>query len=125
MTYDAEDGYALLFGGEGTGFAYLNDTWTYANGNWTNVTSRLSTAPQGSASDLMAYDAADGYVVLYQGKDEEGDEGGSTTTCSEDETTAPSASVTVRVMRYVPTELKWQGEEAEAVNWHVKGVSCQ
>lgn len=67
MTYDTEDGYVLLFGGTGDNFAYLNDTWTYFNGNWTNITSKLATSPSGSASDLMSYDAADGYVVLYQG----------------------------------------------------------
>ncbi len=67
MTYDAEDGYVLLFGGQGQNFAYLNDTWAYSQGNWTNLTSRVGRSPTGAASELMAYDATDGYVVLFQG----------------------------------------------------------
>ncbi len=71
MAFDSEDGYVLLFGGcSGYGFLGscgrpLDDTWTYQNGTWTNVTPALS--PPGAASGMMADDPADGYVVLFGG----------------------------------------------------------
>ncbi len=65
ITFDAADGYVLLFGGELANGALANDTWSYAHGVWTE------TATVGPPSDpfdsSMAYDAADGYVVLLSG----------------------------------------------------------
>ncbi|MCI4336690.1 MAG: hypothetical protein L3K17_05790 [Thermoplasmata archaeon] len=61
MTYDAPNHEMVLFSGA---------TWTYANGSWTEVCSGSSSDPRcapepPAASYLpMAYDAADGYVLL-------------------------------------------------------------
>jgi len=66
MTYDAADGYVLLFGGVGTG-TFLNDTWSYSDGNWMQIHSPSSPSPRRGAA--MAYDPADGYVVLFGGAD--------------------------------------------------------
>ncbi len=60
MVYDAADGYVILFGGWRGGYC-LNDTWTYRDGVWTN----LSIPGPHSCHPAMAYDAADGYVVAY------------------------------------------------------------
>jgi len=78
MTYDAADGYILLFGGcpfwggdyWGHVCTALGDTWTLHNGLWTNITSSLegpSPPPRIDAS--IAYDSADGSVVMFGGYD--------------------------------------------------------
>src|SRR6267143_355467 len=67
MTYDAADGYVLLFGGAGLtgGVGDLRDTWKFSAGSWTQLFP--STSPQQRYAASMAYDAADGYVVLFSG----------------------------------------------------------
>jgi hypothetical protein len=64
MVYDGADGYLVLFGGSSPCGVY-NDTWTFANGTWT----RLSTpaAPPPLYRFAMTYDASDGYVLLTGG----------------------------------------------------------
>jgi hypothetical protein len=67
MTYDARDGYILLFGGEGangTIYTMLSDTWAFAHGNWTRLTP--SQSPPQPAPDGLAYDPADGYAIYTQ-----------------------------------------------------------
>ena len=69
MAYDAVDGYAVLFGGfECTPTVdcggYLNDTWAYSNGVWTNLTTTASIAPPFRPGSEMVWDGADGYVLL-------------------------------------------------------------
>ncbi len=61
MTYDAADGYVLLFSGSNH-----NDTWTFANGTWTQQFPARS--PPLSVSASMTYDAHDGFVVLFGGE---------------------------------------------------------
>ena len=61
MTYDAADGYVVLFGGYG-----LNDTWTYRGGVWTNVTK--ATAPSARYYPSMTYDPATRSVILFGGE---------------------------------------------------------
>lgn len=68
MTYDATDGYVLLFGGLGgptNTLRALNDTWKFEGGRWTNLTS--SKHPTARYTAGMAYDAKDGYVLLFGG----------------------------------------------------------
>lgn len=69
MVYDAADGYVLLFGGWGPGgtfgYGFLNQTWKFQNGTWTQLHPAVSPSPRDFAA--MAYDAADGYVVLFGG----------------------------------------------------------
>jgi hypothetical protein len=70
MVYDAKDRYVVLFGGEAypnNKTTYLGGTWTYSNGTWTKLAPVPSPAPRAGAS--MAYDAKDGYVVLFGGDD--------------------------------------------------------
>jgi PKD repeat protein len=68
MAYDPADKYVVLFGGynASTGNDY-NDTWTYSHGNWTRL--NTSNAPSPRRGAAMAYDAADGYLVLFGGVD--------------------------------------------------------
>ena len=89
MTYDASDGYVLLFGGVPTyGFCApypvasqpgqpyyncYNDTWKYAGGTWTNITDRVHHSPPRyfdgttgyQTGPQFVYDAQDGYALLY------------------------------------------------------------
>lgn len=76
MTYDAADGYMLLFGGNasggpwngtnGTGSGFLGDTWEFSQGNWHQLQPSSSPSPRAAAG--MAYDVADHEVVLYGGE---------------------------------------------------------
>lgn len=67
MVYDVADGYLLLFGGTSAyaGFGGSNETWAFRNGSWTQLHPAIS--PAGRMWAMMAYDAADGYVVLFGG----------------------------------------------------------
>lgn len=70
MTFDAADGYVVLFGGLGGVYPQgdvdqyhcLNDTWIYQGGAWTNLSTY---GPPQTCVGTMTYDAADGYVVAY------------------------------------------------------------
>ncbi len=68
LTYDPAGGYILLFGGikalttaPNTTF---NDTWIFQNGAWTKLNVH---GPSARLGQYMAYDYADGYVVLFGG----------------------------------------------------------
>lgn len=65
LTYDAADGYAVLFGGGSADGTYWGDTWKYVNGAWVQLAPRESPPPLDSVT--LAYDAADHYVVLFGG----------------------------------------------------------
>ncbi len=66
MVYDAADGYVLLSGGGSYLLGGRNDTWTFANGVWTNRTGSVTGAlPETGFQG--AYDATDGYVLYYGG----------------------------------------------------------
>jgi hypothetical protein len=62
MTYDSNDGYTILFGGCGT---QSNQTWTYRDGQWANVT--LAVAPPAREAGSLAYDPSSKSVVLFGG----------------------------------------------------------
>ncbi len=69
-TYDAGDGYALVFGGRMANQAW-NDTWSFSNGSWTDRSPFLATSsnnPSARYGASMAYDAATGFVVLFGGR---------------------------------------------------------
>ncbi|MGA8537380.1 MAG: kelch repeat-containing protein [Thermoplasmata archaeon] len=72
LVYDAADGYVLLFGGwtvpSGGNSYFIGDTWSYSNGVWTNLTGSQTTAPGARSGAAIAYDAADGYVILFGGE---------------------------------------------------------
>ena len=68
LAYDAHDHEVVMFGGTSyapqPGTAPQNDTWTYRAGNWTSWDGP-GPGPRISAS--LAYDAGDGYVLLFGG----------------------------------------------------------
>lgn len=66
MTYDAKDGYLLLFGGSSPGsMPQPNQTWEFSNGSWTQLHPKVAPPPR--ALEGLAYDAAAGYVLMYGG----------------------------------------------------------
>jgi hypothetical protein len=59
MTYDAHDGYVLLFCGQ---------TWEYQNGSWSQAVQGVSDDwPSASNGPSVTYDGKDGYVLLFGG----------------------------------------------------------
>ena len=96
MAYDAADGYVVLFGGwsPSQGGNYVSgDTWVYRAGQWTKwaeqvasgqgngqcnylVTGTEGPCPGAAEGAAMAYDQADGYIVLYGGTSWSGTVGG-------------------------------------------------
>ena len=67
MAYDAADGYIVLFGGMNAAHHTLNDTWEFAHGKWANVTGTTGETPVSRFAEGLAYDAADGYLLMYGG----------------------------------------------------------
>ena len=66
LTWDARDGYFLLFGGDpGYGNTADNQTWAYANGSWTNLTNSVS--PPSAFAVGLIYDPLDRYVLEFGG----------------------------------------------------------
>lgn len=67
--YDVTDGYLVLFGGLalGSNLGYQNDTWTFANGSWTNISATTGTAPPARAYASLVFDATDATLVLVGG----------------------------------------------------------
>ncbi len=57
MDYDPYMQSVLLFGGQNASGAYLNDTWTFSGGVWTDV-SFFSPAPSARAGAGLAFDPA-------------------------------------------------------------------
>jgi hypothetical protein len=70
VVYDPTDGRVVLFGTlrvvdlVATDF---NDTWTFLNGNWTNLTATVGPAPSPRYGAAMTYDANESYVLLFGG----------------------------------------------------------
>lgn len=70
MAYDPTSTEVVLFGGEtyiSPRTVALDDTWTFAHGNWTNATPARS--PPGLEASAMAADPADNGVLLFGGDD--------------------------------------------------------
>ncbi|MCI4364094.1 MAG: PKD domain-containing protein [Thermoplasmata archaeon] len=65
MTWDAADGYVLLFGGLLISSAHPTDTWIFANGTWTNITGQVTGTPPALGFPVLAYDPTSTAVVLY------------------------------------------------------------
>lgn len=64
MTYDAADGYILLYGGA-TSTGSLGSTWSFSNGTWVRLANITSPPPR--AYPASTYDTADGYVLVFSG----------------------------------------------------------
>jgi len=80
MAWDPAENFSLLFGGCTSGeytLVYWNhtcpavgDTWEFQGGIWTNLTASLTgPSPPPRVDAAMAYDAADGYLLLFGGYD--------------------------------------------------------
>jgi hypothetical protein len=73
MAYDPAEHYVLLYGGAtpAAGLEFGNDleeTWSYAHGAWTNLSSKvLGQVPDGRILASMAFDPAQGFMVLFGG----------------------------------------------------------
>jgi hypothetical protein len=72
MAYDSSDGETVLFGGENQGGGHLNDTWTFAHGNWSNITSTALSAPSPRRYASIADDPPDHGVLLFGGQNASG-----------------------------------------------------
>jgi hypothetical protein len=69
MTYDAADGYLVLFGGNFqtlTTVHVYSDTWTFVNGTWSRLTPVES--PTARYVGAAAYDNASRKVILFGGQ---------------------------------------------------------
>jgi hypothetical protein len=68
MTYDPVTGYVVLFGGimnlTTAANTTYSDTWIFKSGNWTQL---HIPGPSARLGQYMAYDYADGYIVLFGG----------------------------------------------------------
>ena len=67
MAYDAATSTAVLFGGciAANYSMYLNDTWLWNGGNWTQQSAAVS--PIGRSNAGFAYDTAAGHAVVFGG----------------------------------------------------------
>jgi len=65
--FDTSDGYLLMFGGLDSGTSVVGWTWSFVHNNWTDLTSAVGAAPSARWGEGLAYDALDGYVVLFGG----------------------------------------------------------
>jgi PKD repeat protein len=66
MAYDARDGEVVLFGGDNSTSDASNQTWTFSDGNWTQLFP--PSAPTPTVTPAMTYDAAAGYLLLFGGE---------------------------------------------------------
>lgn len=68
MAYDKKNGVIVLFGGE-TGSRRANDTWTFnfSQNTWKKM--NPSSFPESRMQHQMAYDSANGVVILFGGMD--------------------------------------------------------
>ncbi|MFI5414349.1 MAG: hypothetical protein ACHQ16_01590, partial [Candidatus Lutacidiplasmatales archaeon] len=70
MTYDAADGYLLLFGGLSASGASVieNDTWSFGGGAWHSRPALAgATTPSGRYDEMLQYDPVDHTTVLFGG----------------------------------------------------------
>lgn len=67
LAYDEGADGLILFGGNGTASTgFLNDTWSFSHGKWTQLSPTAS--PPARAAAGMVYDAHDGYILLVDGE---------------------------------------------------------
>ena len=66
MVYDSARGKVVMFGGNEAGFDFLNETWEYDGGAWTQVTTASS--PDARRSHAMVYDSGREKTVMHAGR---------------------------------------------------------
>lgn len=69
VVFDPSLNAVVLFGGYSPYNFAFGDTWEFTNGLWTDLSSTLATAPPARWGAAIAYDARDGYIVLFGGRD--------------------------------------------------------
>ena len=69
MAYDPVDGVVVLFGGcpDSQCYPALGDTWTYANGMWSDLTPSLPHSPPARGMTSMAWDPTGQQLLLFSG----------------------------------------------------------
>jgi hypothetical protein len=75
VVYDGATNQVILFGGLGTGFISLNDTWSWNGTAWTQVadsgdagcTTTCTASPPVRAASSMAYDPASKQLIVFGG----------------------------------------------------------
>jgi len=65
MAYDSNRGVMVLFGGDSTSSARLNDTWEYDGTDWREVNPKQS--PPGRVNITIVYDSSRDRVILFGG----------------------------------------------------------
>lgn len=69
FVWDPQFNGSILFGGFSTATTNGDDdTWLFANNTWTDLTPSLTTSPPGRWWQLMAYDSAGPYVLMFGGR---------------------------------------------------------
>ncbi len=90
-TYDAADGYVLLFGGHNS-LNQFSDTWTYQHGIWTKI--KTTGSPSARRGAAITYDSSCACAILF---------GGSTTTKYHSDTWEYKAGVWTNITTLVGT----------------------
>jgi hypothetical protein len=81
VAYDGATGEVMLFGGLGSSFTPLNDTWAWDGTTWTQVadaadagcTTTCTDSPPARAASMMTYDPASNQLVVFGGDADGGD----------------------------------------------------
>jgi hypothetical protein len=66
-TFDAADGYLLMFGGNDGSGSPVSTTWSFVHNNWTNLTGSIGAPPSARWASAVAYDAPNETVILFGG----------------------------------------------------------
>lgn len=67
LAYDSYRDVSLLFGGDDTGSARLNDTWQFDGVDWTQLSPALSPPGRANIDQTLVYDSSRHRVVLFGG----------------------------------------------------------
>ncbi|MCI4345133.1 MAG: PKD domain-containing protein [Thermoplasmata archaeon] len=69
LAYDPSLKEVVLFGGYAVNVSAYGDTWAFSNGSWTDLTTTLTSAPPARWEARLVWDAQDGYLLLFGGRD--------------------------------------------------------
>lgn len=67
MAYDSSQGIMVLFGGDNTGYARLNDTWEYDGTDWHQLFPAQSPSGRVNIDQALDYDSRRGKLILFGG----------------------------------------------------------
>ncbi|MCI4338624.1 MAG: hypothetical protein L3J72_04915, partial [Thermoplasmata archaeon] len=68
LAYDPILQRTVLFGGYNPNVSAFGDTWEFARGGWTDLNLSASASPPARWNPELVFDAADGYLLLYGGR---------------------------------------------------------